>query len=125
MCEICTAFEGWTVGDALGLKIPVCTLVTLDHRTGVFGLARAESTNVVYGQLDGTRILHHQVEGITARGTRPQAEYYRNDGLGGHLVGYCTTTGRFVPAVPLTWRFGLLLEEAVRWQIEGRYSSVR
>jgi hypothetical protein len=124
MCDVCRYFEGWTVGDALGLRLPLCELIYL-NREGYFELIGNKPRKLLYGLGDFpmSGISNLRVQAPMQEGV-PTAEYYDKEGYGGHLLAFDNRHGLIVAAVPLSWKYGILVDDAREWLVEGKIVRV-
>lgn len=116
MCEVCRHFEGWTTGDALGAHIPVHFLVRMGPG-GLFETIGKALARPLYCSAyhEGTPFA----EGPMPSGARAPAEFEREGHLW-HVICFDRGDGLFRMAVPLSWQFGVLVDDAREWIIKGK-----
>jgi hypothetical protein len=121
MCKVCKRFEGWTEGDAFGAELTLHPFAFLNSE----GLAE------IFTQMDDPeRLLYDWPKGYEAsvvassvfqqgpafdESKRPPSEINVGTEDHGHIIAFDSKTGLFLPAVPITWHKGILVEDAYSW----------
>ena len=122
MCKVCERFKGWTEGDTVGAELSLCPFTFMNNE----GLAE------IFTQVDGPKRLLYDwpkgyenslvatanvfQEGPEFDGSEcPPSEVNVGTEDQGHLLAFDSSTGLFLPAVPITWYKGVLVEHAYSW----------